>query len=190
VLVADASDVGEKGRSGEISRLHDGIDLHTMTRDPFKITQEEIGETLSNFDFRGSDLVVSDRAYGTLNGMNQCLNCGTDYILRLRTDCFAVYDANGNKVDIAGGFADVKSGESSEAAVFAILPDKTRIPVRMGVTRKDQEAGEKSRKRLDRRASGKGNNLREKTVLFNRVVQKPQFPNNFRLKNDKKCGFY
>jgi hypothetical protein len=63
-------------------------------------------------------LVVADRAYGTLNGMKHCLNRGT----RLRTDCFAVYDENGNKVDSAGGFEDLKRGESSEAAVFAVLP--------------------------------------------------------------------
>jgi hypothetical protein len=40
-------------------------------------------------------LAVADRAYGTLNGMAHCLNCGADYILRLRTNCFAVYDENG-----------------------------------------------------------------------------------------------
>jgi hypothetical protein len=105
-----------------------------------------------------------------LKGINHRLNCGADYILRLRTDCFAVYDENGNTFDIAGGFADLKSGESSEAAVFAVLPDKTRIPVRICVKRKDKEACEKFRKRLDRRASRKGNNLREKTVLFNEFI--------------------
>ncbi|MDR2743408.1 MAG: hypothetical protein LBB98_14845, partial [Treponema sp.] len=49
VLAVDASDVVEKGRSGETSRLHYAIDLHTMTSDTFKITKEETGETLSNF---------------------------------------------------------------------------------------------------------------------------------------------
>ncbi|MDR2740696.1 MAG: hypothetical protein LBB98_00860 [Treponema sp.] len=78
----DASDVVEKGRSGETYRLHYAIDLHTMTSDTFKITKEETGETLSNFDFRRGDLVVADRAYGTLKGMNHCLTCGADYILR------------------------------------------------------------------------------------------------------------
>jgi hypothetical protein len=170
VLAVDASDVVEKGRSGKTYRLHYAIDLHTMTSDTFKITKEETGETLSNFDFRRGDLVVADRAYGTLNGMKHCLNCGADYILRLRTNCFAVYDGNGNKFDIAGGFAGLKSGESGEAAVFAVLSDKTRIPVRICVKRKDEEGCEKSRKRLERRASRKGNSLREKTVVFNEYI--------------------
>jgi hypothetical protein len=170
VLAVDATDVVEKGRSGATYHLHYAIDLHTMTSDTFKITKEETGETLSNFDFRRGDLVVADRGYGTLNGMKHCRDCGADYILRLRTDCFAVYDGKGNKFDIAGGFAGLKSGESAEAAVFAVLPDKTRIPVRICVKRKDEEGCEKSRKRLERRASRKGNNLREKTVLFNEFI--------------------
>jgi hypothetical protein len=163
VLAVDASDVVEKGRSGETYRLHYAIDLHTMTSDTFKITKEETGETLSNFNFRGGDLVVADR-------VKHCLNCGADYILRLRTNCFSVCDEDGNKVDIADGFAGLERGESSEAAVFAVLPDKTRIPVRICVRRKDEEACEKSRKRLDRRASRKGSKLGEKTVVFNEFI--------------------
>jgi hypothetical protein len=141
-----------------------------MASDTFKITKEEAGETLGNFDFRRGDLGVADRAYGTLNGINHCRNWGADYILRLRTDCFAVYDEKGNKVAIADRFADLKRGESSEAAVFAVLSDKTRIPVRICVKRKDKEACEKSRKRLECRASRNGNKLREKTVLFNEFI--------------------
>jgi hypothetical protein len=81
-----------------------------MTSDTFKITKEEIRETLSNFNFRGGDLAVADRAYGTLNGMTHCLSCGANYILCLRTNCFAVYDENGNKIDSAGRFAELKGG--------------------------------------------------------------------------------
>jgi hypothetical protein len=170
VLAAGASDVVEKGRSGETYRLHYAIDIHTMTSDTFKITKGETGETLSNFTFRRGDVVIADRVYGTINGINHCRACGADYILRLRTNCFVMYDENGNKVDIAEKFAHLKSGESSEAAVFAVLPDKTRIPVRICVKRKDKEACEKSRKRLDRRASRKGNKLGEKTAAFNELI--------------------
>jgi hypothetical protein len=87
-----------------------------------------------------------------------------------RAGCFAVYDENGNKFDITGVFAGLKSGESGETAVFVVLPDKTRIPVRICAKRKDKEVCEKSLKRLERRASRKGNNLREKTVEFNEYV--------------------
>ncbi|MDR0706638.1 MAG: transposase [Treponema sp.] len=133
-----------------------------MTGGAFKIAKEEIGETLSNFNFIRGDLAVADQAYGTLNGMKRRRNRSAD--------CFAVCDENGNKVDVAGGFAALKSGEHSEAVVFAALPDKTGIPARVCVKRKDKEACEKSRKRLERRASRKGGDLREKTVAFNEFI--------------------
>jgi IS4 transposase len=63
-----------------------------------------------------------------------------------------------------------KGLKSGEAAVFAAIPDKTRIPVRICAKRKDEEACEKSLKRLERRASRKGRNLQEKTVEFNEYV--------------------
>ncbi|MDR2783633.1 MAG: hypothetical protein LBB48_07345 [Treponema sp.] len=84
-----------------------------------------------------------------------------------------------NKVDIACGFADLKSGKSSEAAVFAALPDKARIPVRVCVKRKDEEACGQSRKRPDRRAFRKGGKLREKTAAFNeRITDVTPLPNS------------
>jgi hypothetical protein len=111
--------------------------------------------------------VIADLAYGTLKGMNHFLNCGADYILCLWTNCFAMYDEKGNKLDIVGRFGGLKSGEISEAAVCVVLPDKTLIPVRICVKRKDKEGCEQSRKRPGRRASRKGNSLREETVLIN-----------------------
>ncbi|MDR2444686.1 MAG: transposase, partial [Spirochaetaceae bacterium] len=63
-----------EGGNGETYHLHYAIELHTMTSDTFKITKEETGETLNNFNFRRGDLVVADRAYGTLNGIKHCLN--------------------------------------------------------------------------------------------------------------------
>ncbi|MDR2783888.1 MAG: hypothetical protein LBB48_08650 [Treponema sp.] len=124
-------------------------------------------------------MVIANRAYGTLNGINRYLNCGADYIPRPRTDRFAFYDKNGNKVDIACGFEDLKSGESSEAAVFAALPDKARISVRICVKRKDKERCEQSRKRLESRASRKGGKPREKTAAFNeRITAVTPLPNS------------
>jgi UDP-N-acetylmuramyl pentapeptide phosphotransferase/UDP-N-acetylglucosamine-1-phosphate transferase len=77
---------------------------------------------------------------------------------------------NGNKIDSAGRFAELKSRESGEAAVFAVLHDKTRIPVRVCVKRKEKEAFGQSRKRLEHRASRKGGKLQEKTVVFNEFI--------------------
>jgi hypothetical protein len=47
----------------------------------------------------------------------------------------------------------LKSGESSEITVFVTLPGKARVPVRICALRKDEEACEKSRKKLKERGS-------------------------------------
>jgi hypothetical protein len=95
---------------------------------------------------------------------------GGDYMPRPHANCFAVCDGNGNTIDIAVGFARLRSGESSEAAAFAALPGKTRVPARICVKREDKEGCEKSRERLGRRASRKGNKLQEKTAAFNELI--------------------
>jgi hypothetical protein len=52
-----------------------------------------------------------------------------------------------------------------------VLPDKSRIPVRICVKRKDKEGCEQSRKRLYRRVSRIGNSLGEETVLFAKPIR-------------------
>ena len=50
VSAYDASDVVEKGRSGQIYRLHYGIDIFKMSSITYKITTRDTGETLGNFE--------------------------------------------------------------------------------------------------------------------------------------------
>jgi hypothetical protein len=94
---SDAAFMKKFAKCGETCRPRYTIELHTTTSSAFKITKEETGKTLSNFNFRGGDLAVADRAYGTLHGMKHCLNCGADYIPRPRTNGFAVYNENGKR---------------------------------------------------------------------------------------------
>jgi hypothetical protein len=68
-IAFDASDVVKKGRSGQLYDLHYGIDIFAMSCVSYKITKEEIGEKLSNFPLRKGDLVIADRAYGTINSI-------------------------------------------------------------------------------------------------------------------------
>jgi len=52
------------------------------------------GEKLSNFqNFKAGDIVMGDRAYGTIAGMEYVRERGCDFVLRLRTKAFIVYDA-------------------------------------------------------------------------------------------------
>jgi hypothetical protein len=49
------------------------------------------GEKLSNFTELGEgDLVIGDRAYGTLPGIGYLMGSGSGYVLQLRGNAFSV----------------------------------------------------------------------------------------------------
>ena len=111
VIAFDASDVVEKGCSGQRYRLHYGIDIFNMCTVSYKITRSEVGEALRNFPLQRGDLAIGDRAYGTVNGIDHCVKSGADFILRLRANGAKLYDDNGKAIDIVSKFQDLESEE-------------------------------------------------------------------------------
>jgi len=154
-LAVDASDVVEKGRSGETYRLHYAIDIFSLQSHSYAITKQAVGESLTNFTFEKGDLVLGDRIYGTITGIEHCLACGADYLLRLRTNCFNIYDAGGNKIEVFSAVKDLKHEESAEFIGYIHRGKNGSIPVRVCVRRKDKDACEKARKRMARNESKK-----------------------------------
>jgi len=146
----DASEVVEKGRSGETYRLHYAIDIFSLQSRYYKITTEAVGESLTNFKFEKGDLALGDRAYGTIKGIEHCIACGADYMLRLRSNCFYVYDADGNRISILSAASGLNYEESVEFTGYIHRGKNGNIPVRICVRRKDKEACGKSRKRTAR----------------------------------------
>ena len=170
VIAFDASEVVEKGRSGQTYRLHYGIDIFKMSSVSYQITKQEVGETLCNFKLYKDDLVIGDRAYGTINGITHCVKSEADYILRLRTNCFAVYDEHGQKIEIISRLRDLKYEECKGFSVYVHGKDGTLIPARICAKRKSREDCESTRKKLLRRASKKQTKLSDATKQFNEYI--------------------
>ena len=168
-IAFDASDVMEKGRSGQTYRFHYGIDIFKMSSVTYKITKQEVGETLLNFELKRGDLAIGDRVYGTENGIIHCVGSQADYLLRLRTNCFAIYDDHGDKIDMLSKLGDLDYEESTDFS-GCIHSGKTYTPVRICAKRKPKEACEAALKKLRRRASKKQMQLSEKTEQFNEYI--------------------
>ena len=171
VLATDASDITSTGSKTQKYRLHYAIDIFKMSCVQNKITAQSQGETLKNFAFAKGDLVIADRIYGTVNGIAHCIEKGADFILRLRTNCFAFYDENHNKIDIVSAVVELKSEECAD--IFGFVKDsnaKTFIPVRICVKRKSETAIVQSRKKLRLRATNKQHQLQPKTEIFNDYI--------------------
>lgn len=75
-----------------------GIDLFSLTCNQFKITEQSTGESLKNFEIKGKDLIIADRAYGHITSIKHCLKSGGEFIIRIRNKSFNLYNEYGEKI--------------------------------------------------------------------------------------------
>jgi len=182
-IAFDASVVSEKGASGQTYRLHYGIDIFKMSSVCHKITKQEIGETLLNFELQKGDLVIADRVYGTLNGILHCIKNQADYILRLRTNHFAIYDQSGKRLNVMSKAQGLDYGEHTDFLGF-VQDGQTQIPVRVCIKRKLAKDYENTKINLFRRQSKTGKKLSHKTIKFNEyIVIATSLPNSITAEN-------
>jgi len=91
---------------------------------------------------------MGDRAYGTIAGMEYVRERGCDFVLRLRTKAFIVYDAQRREVDVPAQFHALKAGESGSYDGL-YLHDGAYHPVRLCAVRKSAEAEKEGLRRLE-----------------------------------------
>ena len=170
VLTVDASVVSEKGRSGRDYRLHYALDIFKMRSYEHKITATETGESLVNFSFKPGHLVIADRAYSTVKGIEHCRENGADYILRLRKNSFTVRGDDGEKIDLTKMLSDLSEGEYLDLAANATNTSGHIVPVRICAMRKTPEAVTETHKKLRRRESKKQIKIADETKTFNEYI--------------------
>jgi len=168
-LALDASDVTEKGRSGRLYRLHYAIDIFTMTSAAYMITDQKSGEKLSNFDFNENDLIIADRMYGTLKGIEHCKNQGAEFILRMKSDCFTIYDETKNKIDLLSKIQDMKYEEEREITAFVKLSNCLQ-KIRICIKKKDEISCKKTAKRIKEKQSKSQIKLSENAHKMNEFI--------------------
>jgi len=148
VLLVDGSEDARSGSERLYFMLHYCMDLFTLAVREFIITEEDTGEKLTNFTKLGpDDIVIGDRAYGTLAGLTHLKKCGADYILRLRGRAFNLYDKKGEKIDLMKEFSNLMSWKHGETTGWCEINGK-KEPVRVCVLRKDVKNEYKGMKKL------------------------------------------
>ena len=80
VIAVDGSDVSEKSAIHRLFHLHYAVNLFTLSSEEFRITPQTEGETLKNFTLSRNTIVIADRAYATLTGIEYCLNNQSDLV--------------------------------------------------------------------------------------------------------------
>lgn len=162
VLAIDASDIIEKGAVKRIWHLHYAVDIFSLTCRQFKITGQSTGESLKNFTLTKDCLVIADRAYGTVKGIESCLAAGSDFIIRIKNKAFDLYDADGRKLIFTDWLCTV--GETAEELrVYIRDSEKRLVPLRICACKKTKTEIAAEKERIKKMESRKQKKLSEET---------------------------
>jgi len=154
VIAIDASDIIQKGAVQKTWHLHYGIDLFSLACNKFRLTEQSTGESLKNFEIKEKDLIIADRAYGTLTNMKHCLDSGGDFIIRIKNKHFNLYNKQGEKILLSDWLKTVGK-KAAEIIIYAKDHNKKFIPLRICAKKKTKEEIITEEKRLKKLESKK-----------------------------------
>lgn len=169
VIAVDASDIREKGAIHREWHLHYGINLFSLTCNQFKITNQSTGETLKNFDITPNDLIIGDRAYATVSGIEHCLKQGGNFILRMRNKAFTLYDESKEKM-LLSDWLETLNDKASECTVYMKNSEKQYVPLRICAVPKTKEEIEIEEKRIRRIERKKQTKMSDETKFTHRYM--------------------
>ncbi len=162
IIAIDASDITSKGAVRQTWRLHYAVNLFSMSTEQFKITSESTGESLKNFELHKNDLILADRIYATVTGIEYCRKAGANFILRIRNKAFKLYDKDGNEAALPELLKDV-GNTCCDFQVYYKNSDKELKPLRFCAVKKTAEEQAFEQKQLQRKESRKQLKISEET---------------------------
>jgi hypothetical protein len=119
----------------------------------YKITTQAVGESLRNFTATAKDLYVADRVYGTLVGIAHCLDGGGSFALRLRTNCFKMYDEFGKEVDLLKRLRTLAHESTLALNVYVNAGKGQRVAIRVCAMKKSAESIAEAQEKMRRKES-------------------------------------
>ena len=162
VLAVDASNVSWAGSASARYSLHYAFDIVSMSSAIWSVTKQSVGESLTNFEFQKGDIVFGDRAYGTITGIEHCLKCSCDFILRLKNKSFKLFTADNKEIKLHK-LLDEVGQDCKEFLVYYKNSDSQLCPLRLCAVKKTAEQQEYERKRDQRFESKKQYKLSKET---------------------------
>jgi hypothetical protein len=156
IVAVDATDEKMNARGSVLARLHYGVDLYTLEPVETLITTGKVGETLTNFNnFRKDDIVLADRAYGSIKSIEHVKASGADFIIRLKYNAFTMYSDDGKRFDLTSSIENMNEGSSLEFNVN-YKNDGELTPIRICVYRKTGEQSVNSERNMKKSNKKKG----------------------------------
>ena len=150
VRCIDASDETTKGKDKVTYRAHYDLDLFEFTAN-VEITTNKEGERLTRHDVKEGDIIVADRIYCTMSGIEHVLAGKADFLLRFKSKAFILYNETGERIELLPYLRGVKVFESADIQCFYKLSCGTLRPVRIVAMRKDEAAIAATKRKMKRK---------------------------------------
>jgi len=154
VCLIDASDMALKGSKSSDYRLHYMFDLFNFTCRSMEITTIKEGEKLDRYQVGKDDILIADRIYGTIKGIEYAKANESDFILRLKSKAFIIYDKEGNKIDIMSQIRHLKEWQSTSIDCFYKCDNELKS-IRICAMKKDKKACEQAKRNMQKKVSRK-----------------------------------
>jgi hypothetical protein len=166
IIAVDATDEKMDANGNLLARLHYGVDIYTLEPAEALITTGKTGETLTNFnDFKKEDIILADRAYGSIKSIEHAKVSGADFVIRLRYNAFTMYQENGERFDLKTAMQNMEEGSDTEFNVNYKVDGKL-TSIRICVYRKTSEQAVNSERNIKKSNKKKGRTEPNATQLF------------------------
>jgi hypothetical protein len=164
VRIVDASIITEPGITGSNWRLHYSIELFGLSCDHFQITDQKVGETFRNFPIKKGDLLMGDRGYGSIVGINYVIENDGDFLVRIRNKVFKLMKNENEEFCLLENFRKLDYGEIGDFDILYNSSKNKLQQIRLCVIKKSPEAAERSKKTAIRDMKHKQRTINDETI--------------------------
>jgi len=171
VKLVDASDETTRGKEKDTWRLHYVFNLFDFQCVGMEVTTHKEGERLTRHEVSSGDIMIADRIYCTMSGIEHVLANKGDFVLRFKSRAFQLYDETGKRLELLPYMRPLKPLESTGVHCYYKLSDGTLRPLRIVAMKKDAKGIAESKRKMARKVSKKQEKaVRPDTVELNEYV--------------------
>ena len=174
VRLVDATTVKEPGKTGSLWRIHYSVRLPSFTCDFFRLTATKgkgTGESLTQMPAQAGDYIIADRGYSKASGIHFVDTRKAYLTVRLNPHGLRLLDTEQMAFPLLDEVCKIKkSGAISSWNVMVPNAEGEMVQGRLCAVRKTEEAIRIAQKKLKRRASKKGNQLKPETLVYAKYV--------------------
>jgi len=119
------------------------------------LTTNKEGEKLTRHAVDEDDIIIADRVYSTMSGIEHVLAYQADFLLRFKSKAFNLYDEMGNRLEILPHVRHLNALESTDLRCFYKLATGELRPLRIVAMKKDDAAIEEVIHKMKRKTQRK-----------------------------------